>query len=125
MRKYFEAGNNGDAAEKAAALAIPGWILDGMAPHYGRRQERRRIGFSVSLKVKQQGASDYFITLGEPLHNNVTGDSANLVVPATMTFKLRGLQVSNPAHYLPWHLRILTLTNISRMRSLFLSRPAS
>ena len=31
-----------------------------------------------------------FITLGEPLHNNVTGDAAYVVVPATMTFKLRG-----------------------------------
>jgi hypothetical protein len=30
----------------------------------------------------QRNTSDYFITLGEPLHNNVTGDSAYVVVPA-------------------------------------------
>jgi hypothetical protein len=31
----------------------------------------------------------YFVTLGAPLHNNVTGDSAYVVVPATMTFKVQ------------------------------------
>jgi hypothetical protein len=43
---------------------------------------------------KQHGASDYFITLGQPLHNNVTGNSAYVAVPATMTFKVRGEQVT-------------------------------
>ena len=46
------------------------------------------------VEGKHLGAADYFITLGEPLHNNVTGDSAYVVVPATMTFKLRGEQVT-------------------------------
>jgi hypothetical protein len=31
--------------------------------------------------------------LGEALHNNITGDSAYVVVPATMTFKVHGQQV--------------------------------
>jgi ketosteroid isomerase-like protein len=31
--------------------------------------------------------------LGEPLHNNVTGDSAYVVVPGTMTFDPQGKQV--------------------------------
>ena len=39
-------------------------------------------------------SSDYFITLEQPLHNNVTGDSAYVVVPATMTFKVRGERVT-------------------------------
>ena len=51
----------------------------------------------VLIEGKQHDVSDYFITLGEPLHNNVTGDSAYVVVPATMTFKLRGKQFSNLA----------------------------
>lgn len=31
--------------------------------------------------------------MAEPLHNNVTGDSAYVVVPAAMTFKLGGQTV--------------------------------
>jgi predicted DCC family thiol-disulfide oxidoreductase YuxK len=44
----------------------------------------------VLIEGKQHGASDYFVTLGEPLQNNVTGESAYVVVPATMTFKVNG-----------------------------------
>ncbi len=46
------------------------------------------------IEGKQHGASDYFVTVGEPLHNNVTGDSAYVVVPATMTFKVGGKQIT-------------------------------
>lgn len=46
------------------------------------------------IEGKQHGASDYFVRLGEPLHNNTTGDSAYLVVPATMTFKAHGRQMT-------------------------------
>src|SRR5207342_3494307 len=33
VRKYVDAFNQGDAAKMAAAFAVPGSILDGMAPH--------------------------------------------------------------------------------------------
>jgi len=45
-------------------------------------------------EAKRHGASNYSVTLGEPLHNNTTGDSAYVVVPATMTFKVHGQQVT-------------------------------
>ena len=44
-------------------------------------------------KRTQHGFSDYVVTVGEPLHNNVTGDSAYVVVPATMSFQVGGKQV--------------------------------
>jgi hypothetical protein len=46
------------------------------------------------IEEKQHGAADYFVTLGEPLHHNVTGDTAYVVVPVTMTFKVHGQQVT-------------------------------
>ena len=46
------------------------------------------------IEGEQHGASGYAVTLGEPLHNNVTGDSAYAVVPATMTFKMGGKEVT-------------------------------
>jgi hypothetical protein len=44
-------------------------------------------------EARQHGASDYFVTLGEPLHNSTSGDSAYMVVPVTMMFKVQGKQV--------------------------------
>jgi ketosteroid isomerase-like protein len=33
------------------------------------------------------------VSVGEPLHNDVTGDSAYIVLPATMTFDVKGTKV--------------------------------
>ena len=40
------------------------------------------------------GASGYHIALGEPRHVDVTSDHAYVVVPATMSFDLRGKHVT-------------------------------
>ena len=47
-----------------------------------------------SLRANTLGASGYRIALGEPLHVDVIGDYAYVVVPATMTFQLRGQPVT-------------------------------
>jgi hypothetical protein len=76
VRKYVDAFNRSDAAVMATTFAIPGSILDGMAPHVWQGPTATQDWYrDVLLEGKQHGASDYFITLGEPLHNNVTGDS--------------------------------------------------
>ena len=95
VRKYVDAFNRGDAAAMATTFAVPGSILDGMAPHVWQGPTATQDWYrDVLVEGKQHGASDYFIALGEPLHNNVTGDSAYVVVPATMTFKVRGERVT-------------------------------
>ncbi len=95
VRKYVDAFNQGDAAGMATTFAIPGSILDGMAPHVWQGPTATQDWYrDVLVEGKQHGASGYFITLSEPLHNNVTGDNAYVVVPATMTFKVRGEQVT-------------------------------
>ena len=95
VRKYVDAFNRGDADVMATTFAVPGSILDGMAPHVWEGPTATQDWYrDVLVEGKQHGASDYFITLGKPLHNNVTGDSAYVVVPATMTFKVRGKQVT-------------------------------
>ena len=95
VRQYVGAFNKGDATEMAATFAVPGSILDGMAPHVWQGPTATQDWYrDVLVEGKQHGASDYFITMGEPLHNNVTGDSAYVVVPATMTFKVHGKQVT-------------------------------
>jgi hypothetical protein len=95
VHQYINAFNKGDGKTMAAIFAVPGSILDGMAPHPWQGPTASRDWYrDVLIEGEQHGASDYFVTLGEPLHNNITGDSAYVVVPATMTFKVHGQSVT-------------------------------
>jgi hypothetical protein len=95
VEQYIHAFNRGDAEAMAARFAVPGSILDGMAPHVWLGPTACQDWYrDVLIEGEQHGATDYFVTLGEPLHNNTTGESAYVVVPATMTFKVKGQQVT-------------------------------
>jgi hypothetical protein len=108
VRQYVDAFNKGDGKGMAATFAVPGSILDGMAPHLWQGPTAAHDWYKdVLVEGKQHGASDYFVTVGEPLHNNVTGDSAYVVVPATMTFKMGGKQVTQSGAFFTVALRKL------------------
>ena len=94
VQQHIDAFNKGDAEGMSAVFAVPGSILDGMAPHLWVGPTAAQDWYrDVLIEGEQHGASDYFVTIGEPLHNNITGDSAYVVVPATMTFKVQGQEV--------------------------------
>lgn len=94
VHQYIDAFNNGDVTGMAEVFAVPGSILDGMAPHVWQGPAATQDWYrDVLVEGEQHGASGYAVTLNEPLHNNVTGDSAYVVVPATMTFAVNGSQV--------------------------------
>ena len=93
--QYIEGFNKGDTEVMAATFAVPASILDGMAPHVWQGPTASQDWYQdVSIEAKRHGASEYFVSLGEPLHNSITGDNAYVVVPATMTFKVRGHQIT-------------------------------
>ncbi len=95
VRRYIDAFNKGDAKTMGAAFAVPGSILDGMAPHVWHGPTAAEDWYrDVLAEGKRHGASDYVVTLSEPLHNAVSGDSAYVVVHATMTFKLQGKEIT-------------------------------
>lgn len=95
VQQYINAFNTGDGEAMGATFAVPGSILDGMAPHVWQGPRAAQEWYrDVLLEGEQHGASGYSVTLGEPLHNHVTGDSAYVVVPATMTFNAHGRQVT-------------------------------
>ncbi len=94
VQQYINDFNKGDAEAMSASFAAPGSILDGMAPHVWHGQTASADWYrDVLIEGEQHGASGYFVTLGEPLHNNITGESAYVVVPASMTFKVQNQQV--------------------------------
>jgi ketosteroid isomerase-like protein len=91
---YVEALNRGDDKAMAAAFAVPGHILDGMAPHVWQGPTATQDWYrDVLAETREHGASGYVVRVGEPLHHDVTGDSAYVVLPATMTFDVNGSEV--------------------------------
>ena len=87
--------NRGDAKAMAATFAVPGYILDGMAPHVWQGPTVAQDWYrDVMIEGKEHGASGYFVSVGEPLHNDVTGGTAYIVLPATMTFDVKGTKVT-------------------------------
>ena len=95
VHQYINALNTGNRETMAAIFAVPGAILDGMPPHLWQGPTAAQDWYrDAMLESERHGASDYSITLGEPLHNNITGDSAYVVVPAAMTFKVHGVQAT-------------------------------
>ena len=90
VERYINAFNEGDPAGLAACFAVPGHILDGMAPHVwsgpSATEDWRR---DVLAEAEHLDLNDFRVALDTPLHNAITGDAAYFVAPATMTFKAR------------------------------------
>jgi ketosteroid isomerase-like protein len=95
VRQYIDAFNRGDPEAMRMAFAVPGSILDGMAPHvwHGPTAALDWYG-DVLAEGEHAGASGYAVALGEARHVNVTGDRAYVVVPASMTFGVHGTLVT-------------------------------
>ena len=94
VQRYLDGFNRGDVEAMAAMCADSMIILDGMAPHLWHGPTACQDWYrDVLVEGKHAGAKDYQVTLGKPLHANITGDAAYVVLPATMKFKLQGKQV--------------------------------
>ena|SRR5215469_13076708 len=79
----------------AAEFAVPGSILDGMPPHIWHGPTAAEDWYrDVLITTKKEDASEFFVTLGEPTHADVTAGSAYVVLPATMAFKVHFKQIT-------------------------------
>ncbi len=95
VRAYIDAFNRGDVEAMAEMFAVPGSILDGMTPHVWQGPTAARDWYAdVLIESEQHGASNHGVVVGEPQHNNVSGNNAYVVVPATMTFQIHGRTVT-------------------------------
>ncbi|MBP1818608.1 nuclear transport factor 2 family protein [Mycobacterium sp. OAE908] len=95
VKRYIDGFNDGDIETMTSAFDAEGSILDGMAPHLWLGPTAAQDWYKdVLVEGEHHGASGYFVTLGEPLHENVTADAAYLAVPATMTFTAGGKKVT-------------------------------
>jgi ketosteroid isomerase-like protein len=97
VHEYIDAFNKGDADAMAAGWAEPCSILDGMAPHVWIGATAPTDWYrDVLIEGEHHGAAGYRLTLGNAHRNDVNGDSAYLVISATLTFELKGEPMATP-----------------------------
>lgn len=96
VQQYLDGFNRGDGKAMAAMCGTQSLsfiILDGMAPHVWHGPTAFQDWYQdVLVEGEPAGAKHYQVILGNPLHANIAGTAAYLVVPATMKFKLQGKQ---------------------------------
>lgn len=110
MQAYTAAFNAGDESAMSSMFTEDGVIVDGMAPHVWLGPSAAKNWYrDVLAEAEQHGASGYAVTLGEPLHHDITGDTAYLVIPATMTFSVDGAQLTQTGAYFTVALRRLAV----------------
>ena len=79
LQQYIDAFNLGDNRTMAATFDVTGQILDGLPPHAWQGSTATLDWYKdVMMESELLGATDYFVTLGNPLHNNVTNDGRRL-----------------------------------------------
>jgi ketosteroid isomerase-like protein len=106
VAQYINGFNQGDVEQMAAAFADSAAILDGMPPHLWQGEDAARRWYrDVLVEGELHGATGYFVTLGSPVHNDLAGDSAYVVVPATMTFSVKGDRVTQTGAFFTVALR--------------------
>ena len=106
VQRYIDGFNAGDVDAMVAVFDETGSILDGMPPHAWRGPTAAQDWYrDVMAESEHVGASDYFVALGEPLHEDVTGEYAYLALPATMSFTLHGKPVTQTGAMMTMALR--------------------
>jgi ketosteroid isomerase-like protein len=108
VHQYIDAFNNGDLTGMAAVFAFPGSILDAFPPHSWQGPSAVQDWYrAVLADGEKHGASDVFVTLGDATRDDVTGDSAYVVVPSTVSFAVAGKQVTQSGAFFTAALRRL------------------
>ena len=94
VHTYIDAFNRGDKKAMAEAFANSVAILDELPPHKWQGPNAGEEWYKEPVvSDKREGVGNHFVILGYPWHVSTTGDSAYVVVPATMTFTVNGKKV--------------------------------
>ena len=68
INQYIDAFNKGDGKAMAATFAVPGSILDGIAPHVWQGPTATQVWYrDVLIEGEQHGASELFRHAGRTL----------------------------------------------------------
>ncbi len=77
VRQYVDDFNKSDVKAMAATCADPASIIDGLPPHVWQGPKAGEDWYrDVMAAGEREGATGYFVILGEPRHVDITGDRA-------------------------------------------------
>jgi len=91
VHQFVDGFNKGDTRSMLAACAAQTSIIDEFPPHEwsGAGACGRWIA-DFDQYSKKNGITETVVTLGKPLHVEVTGDRAYVVIPSDYAFKANG-----------------------------------
>jgi hypothetical protein len=70
VRQYVDGFNRGDVKTIGSTFAVPGMVLDGMAPYVWHGATVAQDWYrDVLVEGEQHGASEYVVSLNEPRHD--------------------------------------------------------
>jgi hypothetical protein len=94
VHQFVDAFNKGDTKAAVAACVDATSIIDEFPPHewHGAGACARWMN-DYDADAKKNGITDGVVTLGKPLHVDVTADRAYVVVPTDYAFKKKGKPV--------------------------------
>jgi len=88
VNQFIDGFNKGDEKSALAACAPHAAIIDEFPPHAWSSCSEWAAAFAA--QAKKEGITEPVVTLGTARHDEVTGDRAYVVTPATFAFKLHG-----------------------------------
>ena len=92
--EFVDSFNKGDTKGAVAACADAVAIVDEFAPFVWHGTGACATWMKdYDADATRRGITDGVVTLGTPLHADVDGDHAYLVIPSTYAFKLKGKAV--------------------------------
>lgn len=90
--QFVDAFNKGDTASGLAACAGATGIIDEFPPHAWMSCAAWANAYDAN--AKQNGITDGFVVIGKPLHDDISGNVAYTVFPATYSWKKHGKPMS-------------------------------
>ena len=94
VHQFADNLNKGDVTTALAACASPASIIDEFPPHqWAGASACADWAHDFATYNTKYGITDATVTLGEPLHVDITGDRAYAVFPATYAYKKNGRNV--------------------------------
>jgi hypothetical protein len=100
IQKFMDTFNTGDVAGAAATHASGAdlVIVDEVPPFVWRgAQAFQQWIADLDVDAKKNGATDQQVTISKPTRTEVSGDQAYVIVPASYTFKQRGVAMRETA----------------------------
>jgi ketosteroid isomerase-like protein len=94
VKQFDNSFNIGDAKSLAATCSAQAIIIDDFPPHVWQGATTCHDWLNdLNAFGKKNGITDTIVTLHKPLHVDVSGDRAYVVVPTKYTYKMNGKRV--------------------------------